>query len=142
MLPQLTPDKLIECFQIFDDWEQRYEYLIELGKTLPSFPESARNDAHRVRGCVSNVWIVTDIDADKNLTFLGDSDAFIVKGLIAMVIILCNHQSPHTILALDIPAIFNQVGLAQHLTPSRSNGLFSMINYIRRIAQAYLMNNA
>jgi cysteine desulfuration protein SufE len=139
MLPHLTPNELIERFKIFDDWEQRYEYLIELGKQLPAFPESARNDAHRVRGCVSNVWIVTDFDAEKNLVFIGDSDAFIVKGLMAIVMILCNHQSPQAILQLDIPHIFNEIGLAQHLTPSRSNGLFSMINYVRRLAQACLM---
>lgn len=139
MLPQLTPQELIEHFQVFDDWEQRYEYLIELGKQLPEFPESARNDAHRVRGCVSNVWIVADQDAEQNLVFLGDSDAFIVKGLMAIVIILCNHQSPQAILQLDISQIFNDIGLAQHLTPSRSNGLYSMINYVRRLAQACQM---
>jgi cysteine desulfuration protein SufE len=138
MLPQLTSNELIAHFQVFDDWEQRYEYLIDLGKKLPEFPEDARNDAHRVRGCVSNVWIVTDQDAEKNLVFLGDSDAFIVKGLIAIVIILCNHKSPEAILHLDIPQIFNEMGLAQHLTPSRSNGLYSMINYVRRLAQACL----
>lgn len=136
MLPQLTPQQLVEHFQVFDDWEQRYEYLIDLGKQLPAFPESARNESHRVRGCVSNVWISADRDEQGNLVLLGDSDAFIVKGLIAIVIILCNHQSPQTILKLDITKLFNEIGLAQHLTPSRSNGLYSMINYVRRLAQA------
>lgn len=136
MLPQFTPQELIENFQIFDDWEQRYAYLIELGKQLPAFPEEARNEAHRVRGCVSNVWIIAKQDDNKRLLFVGDSDAFIVKGLIAIVLILCNAKTPTEILQLDIPKIFNELNLAQHLTPSRSNGLYSMINYVRRLAQA------
>lgn len=136
MLPQLTPEELIERFKIFDDWEQRYSYLIDLGKQLPSFPEEARTDAHRVRGCVSNVWIVAEQNVDHHLVFLGDSDAFIVKGLIAIVFILCNNKPPGEIVQLDFTHIFNELGLAQHLTPSRSNGLYSMINYVRRLAQA------
>ncbi|MFI4954772.1 MAG: SufE family protein [Gammaproteobacteria bacterium] len=136
MLPQLTPEELIENFQVFDDWEQRYAYLIDLGKQLPAFPEESRNEAHRVRGCVSNVWIVAEQDEQKRLVFLGDSDAFIVKGLIAVVFILCSAKAPADILHLDIPKIFNELNLAQHLTPSRSNGLYSMINYVRRLAQA------
>jgi cysteine desulfuration protein SufE len=129
MLPELTPAELIENFKIFDDWEQRYGYLIDLGKQLPEFPESARNETHRVRGCVSNVWLIADHDE-------GDSDAFIVKGLIAIVLILCNHKKAEDILALDIPAIFNDMGLSQHLTPSRSNGLYAMITYVRKLAEA------
>ncbi len=135
MLPQLTPQELIENFNLFDDWEQRYGYLIDLGKQLPAFPEAARNEAHRVRGCVSNVWIVAEQDAEQRLLFLGDSDAFIVKGLISVVLILCNAKTPQDILNLDIPQIFQELNLAQHLTPSRSNGLYSMINYVRRLAQ-------
>jgi cysteine desulfuration protein SufE len=136
MLPQLTPEELIERFQVFDDWEQRYAYLIDLGKQLPAFPETARNEAHKVRGCTSQVWITAEQDENKKLHFLGDSDAFIVKGLIAVVLILCNNKTPSEILALDIPLLFNELGLAQHLSPSRSNGLYSMINYMRRLAQA------
>ena len=136
MLPQFTPEELIENFQVFDDWEQRYGYLIDLGKQLPPYPEEARNEAHRVRGCVSNVWIVAEQDEEKRLVFLGDSDAFIVKGLIAVVFILCNNKTPADILSLDISHIFSELSLAQHLTPSRSNGLYSMINYVRRLAQA------
>lgn len=136
MLPQFTPEELIENFRVFDDWEQRYAYVIDLGKQLPAFPEEARNEAHRVRGCVSNVWIVAEQDEQKRLFFLGDSDAFIVKGLIAIVFILCNGKTPTDILHLDISHIFNELSLAQHLTPSRSNGLYSMINYVRRLAQA------
>lgn len=136
MLPQLSPEALIEQFKVFDDWEQRYAYLIDLGKKLPPFPEEARNDAHKVRGCASQVWITAEQNEDKTLRFWGDSDAFIVKGLIAIVFILCNNQTPATILALDIPHIFNELGLAQHLTPSRTNGFYSMINTVRRLAQA------
>ena len=89
-----------------------------------------------MRGCVSNVWIVADLDENKQLVFQGDSDAFIVKGLIAIVLMLCNHKKPQDILALDIPSIFNDLGLSQHLTPSRSNGLYAMITYVRKIAEA------
>lgn len=130
-------DEIRSDFAFLDDWEERYRYLIELGDSLPEFPEAARDEAHKVPGCVSQVWLVTETDdgADPVIRFRGDSDAHIVRGLVAVVLALYSGRRPAEILDIDAEAAFRELGLDQHLTPQRSNGLRSMVKRIRRDAE-------
>ena len=123
-------------FELLDDWEDKYRYVIELGRALPPLPEAARTDANKVRGCASQVWLLTRIDpATQVLTFQGDSDAHIVKGLIAILFEMLSGQTAAMILASDPMAEFAKLGLAEHLTPQRSNGLASMVARIKAEAR-------
>lgn len=134
-------DTILDAFSFLDDWEERYRYVIELGRELPPFPEEMRTDAHKVRGCVSQVWLVTRVEPGPDgpvLSFLGDSDALIVKGLVAIVLALFSGKPARTIVATDADAVFRTLGLAEHLTPQRSNGLKSMVARIQRDAAAAL----
>lgn len=131
----MDAEELIERFSIFDDWEDRYAYLIELGRKLPPFDDAARTELNKVRGCVSQVWLTHTVDGDR-LYFRADSDAFIVKGLVAILLELYSGRTRDEILAVDIEAIFEELGLSGHLTPSRRNGFFSMVGRIRGIAEA------
>ena len=135
-------DEIIENFELLDEWDDRYRYLIELGRALPPLPDGARNDANKVQGCASQVWLATSIKADGNagpmLTFVGDSDAHIVRGLIAVLFALYSGKNAKDILATDAVALFEQLGLRDHLTPQRSNGFRSMVERIRRDANAAL----
>lgn len=131
-LSQITDD-----FALLDDWEDRYRYVIELGRQLPQFPEEFRNDENKVRGCASQVWIATrstEENGQTRLHFEGDSDAHIVRGLIAIVFALYQDATPSEILQGDAQAVFTELGLAEHLTQQRSNGLASMIARIRNDA--------
>lgn len=134
-------DEIIENFEFMDDWEDRYRYVIELGKELePLRPEDYSED-HKVRGCVSQVWLVTERDGDPErpvLTFRGDSDAHIVRGLIAILIALYSGKRADEIAKLDAEPVFDQLGLREHLTPQRSNGLASMVKRVREDAAAAL----
>ena len=128
-------------FALLDDWEDRYRYLIELGRDLPPFPEALRTDANKVRGCASQVWLGTTAEPPSpgkpaSLHFQGDSDAHIVRGLIAVLFALFDGRTAQEILRTDARAEFAGLGLAEHLTPQRSNGFFSMVERIRRDAQA------
>lgn len=139
-MPQ-TIDDICETFALLDDWEDRYRYVIELGRELPPYPEEARDAAHKVSGCVSQVWLQTQTDgAQKNphLTFNGDSDAHIVKGLVAIVLAFYSGKRAADIVALDAEALFHKLGLDENLTPQRSNGLRSMVARIRHEAEAFL----
>jgi len=125
-----------EDFAFLDDWEDRYRYVIELGKALPPLDDALRCDANKVAGCVSQVWLATHIDKSliddvPMLSFSGDSDAMIVRGLVAILIALYNNKTTQEIAAIDAPAILNELGLSEHLTPQRSNGLASMVARIR-----------
>ena len=131
----MTLDAIISDFEVLDDWEDRYRYVIELGRALPPFPETQRTDTNKVRGCASQVWLATTVAGD-GLTFAGDSDAHIVRGLIAILLSIYSGKSRRDILALDAPAILRRLGLAEHLTPQRSNGLASMDERIRADARA------
>ncbi|HWE21922.1 MAG TPA: SufE family protein, partial [Hyphomicrobiaceae bacterium] len=122
-------------------WEDRYRYLIELGRGLPAFPEALRTDANKVRGCVSQVWLASAVRRDGAgstpiLEFQGDSDAHIVRGLVAVLFALVQGKTPDEILRADARAVFAGLGLAEHLTPQRSNGFFSMVERIRADARA------
>lgn len=127
--------ELIERFSLFDDWEERYAYLIDLGRKLPGLDASLKTEGNRVRGCVSQVWLVHE-DRGDTVHFDADSDAFIVKGLVAVLLHLYSDRTPDEILALDIEDVFGQLGLEAHLTPNRRSGFFSMVGRIRAAAQA------
>jgi len=136
----MTIDDIIESFRFLDDWEDRYRYLIELGRDLPPFPEEARTKANKVEGCASQVWLETTIGPgdDPVLTFRGDSDAHLVKGLVALLLALYSGRRASEISSTDALAIFDDLGLREHLTPQRSNGLRSMVGRIRAEADRAL----
>lgn len=127
-------------FALLDDWEDRYRYVIELGRALPPLPPELRNDPNKVRGCASQVWLATRTVPDAGggppkLHFEGDSDALIVRGLVAILFAIYDGKSADEILAIDAPAHFAKLGLKEHLTPQRSNGLASMVERIRSDAR-------
>lgn len=121
-------------FEFLDDWDDRYKYLIDLGRSLAPYPDALRDDAHKVRGCASQVWFSADIDGD-GISFRGDSDAHIVKGLIALLFALYSEKSANEILKVDPQSALAPFDLEGHLTPQRSNGLHAMVNRIRQTAQ-------
>ncbi len=135
----MTIDQIIADFEFLDDWEDRYRYVIELGKALDPLPDGARTDANKVRGCVSQVWLVTSREPGNGepiLHFAGDSDALIVRGLVAIAIALFDGKSPSTIIATDAEAVFDRLGLRAHLTAQRSNGLHALVKRIKSDAEA------
>ena len=135
-------DDIVENFALLDEWDDRYRYVIELGRTLPPLADSAHTDANKVRGCASQVWLLTHVKLDGSkgpvLTFEGDSDAHIVRGLVAILFALYSGKSAREILATDALALFDRIGLREGLTPQRSNGLRSMVERIRAEAKAAL----
>ena len=128
--------ELIDEFDLLGDWEERYRYVIELGKTLEPLTDAERTDAHKVRGCASQVWLVTEPQADRTVRFRGDSDAHIVSGLIAILLRLYSGRTPAEILNFDAKAAFEALGLSGALSSQRSNGLAAMVGRIRRDAEA------
>jgi cysteine desulfuration protein SufE len=139
-----TLDDIIETFDFLDDWEDRYKYVIDLGKELSPLPEAEKNDLNKVRGCVSQVWLVTEIsknaDGQPVITYRGDSDALIVQGLVAIVLALYSGKTAKDILDTDVDGLFGKLGLQEHLTPQRSNGLKSMVGRIRSDAENALVS--
>ena len=123
-------------FELLGDWEERYRHVIDLGKGLAPLTDVERSDANKVRGCASQVWLVTERGPDGRLAFRGDSDAHIVRGLIAILLKLYSGRTPTEILGFDAPAAFTSLGLAGALSTQRSNGLYSMVERIRRDAAA------
>lgn len=121
--------KLIQEFEQIPNWEDRYKKIIDMGKSLPSLPESLKNDQSLVRGCQSQVWIVTELDTQGNLIFRGDSDAIIVKGLVALITQLYSGAKPEDVLKFQ-PDFMKSLGFDTHLSPSRTNGLFAMMKRI------------
>lgn len=126
-------DDIRADFEFLDDWDDRYKYLIDLGRTLAPYPEDYRDDAHKVRGCASQVWLYADRDDDQ-ISLKGDSDAHIVKGLVALLIALYSGRSPSDMANLDPAKELASFDLDDHLTPQRSNGLHSMVARIKAIA--------
>ena len=126
-------DELLDTFELLEEWEERYAYLIELGAKLPPLPEEHRTDANKVQGCLSTVWLVPTLKGGK-LDFVGDSDAAIVKGLVAVLITLCRGKTPEEALQLDVDAIFTKMGLRQHLSSTRRNGLYAMVKRVKLFA--------
>lgn len=128
-------EEIVEEFAMFDDWMQRYEYMIELGKTLPLIDDKYKTDEYIIKGCQSKVWVHADMD-DGNIDFTADSDAIITKGIIAILIRTFSGQPPQEILDADTSFI-DKIGLKEHLSPTRANGLVSMIKQIKLYAIAY-----
>lgn len=141
-----TIDDIIENFELLDEWDDRYRYVIELGRELSPLPESDHIEANKVRGCASQVWLVTHVKRDgaagPTLTFDGDSDAHIVRGLIAVLFALYSGKGAREILNIDALAVFDRIGLRENLTPQRSNGLRAMVERIRAEAEAALATAA
>lgn len=124
--------ELKDDFALFDDWEERYRYLIDLGRTLPAMEEALKVDANLVRGCTSRVWLHETIKDDQ-LSFVADSDAHIVRGLIALLMAAYNNKNLSDIGGTDIEGAFAEIGLDQHLSPSRRNGFFAMVERIKSV---------
>ena len=131
-------DDLAETFEVLDDWEERYRHVIDLGRTLAPLDEAERTEVNRVRGCASQVWLVTEPQADGSLTFRGDSDAHIVRGLIALLLGLVSGLPAREIAAFDAKEALNRLGLSGHLSSQRTNGLSAMAERIRSDARARL----
>ncbi|QJP13967.1 SufE family protein [Starkeya sp. ORNL1] len=134
-------DDIIDDFELLDSWDDRYRYLIELGRKLPPYPEAERTDMRKVQGCASQVWLVSATGgeaSDPRLDFIGDSDAHIVRGLIAILLAIYSGRSASEIAQIDPAKVFDRIGLKEHLTPQRSNGLRSMVERIRTEARSAL----
>jgi cysteine desulfuration protein SufE len=134
-------DDIRENFELLDDWDDRYRYVIELGRTLEPMPEEEHSAANKVNGCVSQVWLQKLVDRDGGapiLRYRGDSDAHIVRGLVAIVLALYSGRTPQEILATDAISVFDEFGFRDHLTPQRSNGLRSMVERIKTDAKEAL----
>ena len=141
----MTLKNIQSDFEFLDDWEDRYRYVIELGRALEPLADADRADANKVQGCASQVWLATIIEADggnkgPQLKFTGDSDAHIVRGLIAILFAIYSDKTAEEILNTDAHAIFNGLGLGEHLTPQRSNGFVAMVERIRTDATRALQN--
>ncbi len=130
---RISADDIVDTLAFFDDWEQRYQYIIDLGKELPPMPESLRTEDRKIRGCQSQVWINAQL-IDGKLQLSTDSDAFIVKGLLAVVLAAYNNKSPQHVLTFDVEAYFDSLDLISHLSPTRGNGLRAMVARIQDIA--------
>jgi cysteine desulfuration protein SufE len=138
----MTIDEIAENFSLLDEWDDRYRYVIELGRSLPPFPDEARTEANKVQGCASQVWLTTKMKPNGShgpvMIFVADSDAHIVRGLIAILLAIYSGKPAGDILSTDALAIFDKLGLRENLTPQRSNGLRSMVERIRSEANAAL----
>lgn len=130
-------DQLIDDFEFLDEWEDRYRYVIDLGRSMPPLSDDEKNDLTKVRGCASQVWLVCE-KSDGHLSFRGESDALIVQGLIAVLLKIFNGKTPAEILETDALGLFKRLGFDEHLTPQRSNGLASMVKRIRHDAEVAL----
>lgn len=134
-------DAIRENFELLDDWDDRYRYVIELGRTLEPMPDAEHSAANKVNGCASQVWLSKRVDRRDGtpiISYLGDSDAHIVRGLVAIVLSLYSGRTPQEILATDAIAVFDEFGFRDHLTPQRSNGLRSMVERIKTDAREAL----
>jgi cysteine desulfuration protein SufE len=138
----MSIDEIIDNFALLDEWDDRYRYVIELGRGLAPLPAAARTDVNKVQGCASQVWLATSVKPNGAggpvLTFVGDSDAHIVRGLIAILLAIYSGRTAEHILSTDAIALFERLGLREHLTPQRSNGFRSMVERIRADARASL----
>lgn len=131
-----TQDEIIEEFEGLSDWMDRYAYIIDLGNTLPEYPESEKTPQNLIEGCQSRVWIDAHANPDGSIDFRADSDALIVKGIVALLMRVLNHRSPDEILGADLYFI-DKIGLREHLSPTRSNGLVAMVRQIHDYALAF-----
>ena len=133
-------EEIIEEFALFDDWMQRYEYMIELGKTLPVLNQTYKTEDNLIKGCQSRVWVHAEMTEEDAVSFTADSDAIITKGIIAILIRVFSNQKPKDILEANTDFI-DEIGLKEHLSPTRANGLVSMIKQLKMYALAYSSNS-
>ncbi len=131
-----TINDVLETFSFLEDWEDRYKYIIDLGRSLPEFDEKYMTEENRVHGCTSRVWLIHELSGGK-IIFRGESDAHIVRGLIAIILMIFSDKSPAEIITLNARDVLDRLGLEKHLSPMRTNGLFSMVEKIKAIAMAY-----
>jgi cysteine desulfuration protein SufE len=138
----MSIDSIRDDFAMLEDWDDRYRYLIELGRALPPLPDALRTDSNKVQGCASQVWLASSVretpGAAPVLEFQGDSDAHIVRGLVAVLLALYQDKTPEEVLKIDAKSTFADLGLKEHMTPQRSNGFFSMVERISNDARAQL----
>jgi cysteine desulfuration protein SufE len=137
VLPQ--EKEIISEFEIFDNWMEKYEYLIELGKDLPIIESSYKQDENLIKGCQSRVWLFAEYDQGK-VSFFADSEAIITKGIIALLIRVLNHQPPRNIIDAELNFI-NKIGLTNHLSPTRANGLLEMVKQMKAYAYSLMIKN-
>ena len=130
----MSPDEMIERFSFFDDWQERYRYIIDLGMKLPPLDAVHKTEDNKVRGCMSQVWMTHNRQGDA-LHFSADSDSHIVKGLISLLLALYSGRTSAEVLEVDIEHVFGSIGLDQHLSPNRRNGFYSMVGRIRAVAE-------
>jgi len=135
MTIEQTEQEIIEEFEVFDDWMQKYEYLIELGKSLPMIKDEFKTDAKLIKGCQSRVWMHSELKEDK-IVYTADSDAIITKGMVALMVRVLSNHTPDEIINAKLDFI-EKIGLTQHLSPTRSNGLLSMIKQMKLDALAF-----
>ncbi len=137
-MPQTQVEKaqeLIEAFELLDNWEDRYDYLIDLGKTLPLIDPAEKIPANRVEGCQSNVWVLVKKSQDDRIEFTADSDAMITKGLVSLLWLIYSGETKERVLSFDITALLHKLGLDQHLSITRKNGLSGMVKRIKSLAE-------
>jgi len=136
----LTPQDVIDNFEFLEDWESRYAYLVELGEALPPLDEALRTEEHRVRGCMSQVWVapVSDTARPGALRYVGDCDTAIIKGVLALLIELCSGRTPDEIEALDLDALFEGLRLAEHLSPNRHFGIYAVVEMMKAQARDFV----
>ena len=132
-------DESIDTFELLTDWEDRYRLLIDLGRKLPPLPDSEKTEENRVQGCTSMVWLVEEVEPTDppRLHFRCDSDSFIVKGLLSIILMVYSGRTPREIIATDIDEIFSRLGLEQNLSPNRRNGFFATVERIKALAAAH-----
>ncbi|UXD88707.1 SufE family protein [Thalassolituus hydrocarboniclasticus] len=130
----ISTEDILDTLGFFDDWEERYKYIIDLGKQLPAMSDDKKNDTYLLRGCQSQVWIDSELN-NGVLTFEADSDAHIVRGLLGVVLAAYNHKTPADIIAFDIDDYFSKIDLVKHLSPTRGNGLRAMVQRIQDTAR-------
>ncbi|MEM9469419.1 MAG: SufE family protein [Pseudomonadota bacterium] len=131
-----TIEELQDNFALFEDWEERYSYLIDLGRHLPDMDDALKTEETLVKGCTSRVWMICKTQDDGRMIFIADSDAHIVRGLIALVLAGYNNKTPQEITDFDIEDVFGSIGLDQHLSPNRRNGFFAMVERVRALASS------
>ena len=132
-----TTEELFETFEELEEWDERYDFIIDLGRELPTLPTELQTEDNIVKGCMSTVWVVTDVEGDgdsKNLNIQADSDSIIVKGLIVLLLAFYHNMSPQQVAAADVESYLGKLGLNQHLSPQRRNGLFSMVKRLRSVS--------
>ncbi|MCK5375236.1 MAG: SufE family protein [Alphaproteobacteria bacterium] len=134
-MAQETLEEIIKNFDLFDDWEERYAYLIDLGRSLSTLDDTLKKDEHLVRGCTSKVWLIPEIHDGDVFSFKADSDAHIVRGLVAILIAAYQGKTLSELAQIDIDAAFKRIGMDQHLSANRRNGFFSMVEVIKAYAQ-------